>query len=76
MTALVLAGCVFYLVGSVGVTIVCNVPLNNRLARLHPQGAEAAAYWVKYVTRWTAWNHVRTSAALAAAALLTVALSV
>jgi uncharacterized membrane protein len=76
MTALVLAGCVLYLIGTVGVTMVCNVPLNNRLARLHPQSAGAAAYWAKYVTRWTAWNHVRTSAALAAAALLTVALSV
>ena len=76
MTALVLAGCVLYLVGTVGVTMVCNVPLNNRLAKLHPRDAGAGAYWVKYVTRWTAWNHVRTSAALAAAALLTVALSI
>jgi uncharacterized membrane protein len=75
-TALVLAGCVLYLVGTVGVTIVCNVPLNNRLARLHPQGADAAGYWEEYVATWTAWNHVRTIAALAAAALLTVALSV
>jgi uncharacterized membrane protein len=73
---LVLAGCVLYLVGTIGVTMARNVPLNNRLARLHPQGADARAYWAKYVTRWTAWNHVRTSAALAAAALLTVALSV
>ena len=48
----------------------------NRLATLHPQDAEAAGYWAKYVTTWTAWNHVRTIAALAAAALLTVALSV
>ena len=54
--------------------MVCNVPLNNRLAKL--RDGDAGAYWVKYVTRWTAWNHVRTSAALAAAALLTVALSV
>jgi uncharacterized membrane protein len=73
---LVLAGCVLYLVGTIGVTMARNVPLNNRLARLHPQGADARTYWAKYVTRWTAWNHVRTSAALAAAALLTVALSV
>jgi uncharacterized membrane protein len=73
---LVLAGCVLYLVGTIGVTMARNVPLNNRLARLHPQGADARAYWAKYVTRWTAWNHVRTSAALAAAALLTVALCV
>ena len=73
-SALVLAGGALYLVGTIGVTIACNVPLNNRLAALHPQGADAAGYWDEYVTRWTAWNHVRTVAALAAAALLTVAL--
>ena len=74
--ALVIAGGALYLVGTIGVTIACNVPLNNRLATLHPQGADAAGYWAKYVTKWTAWNHVRTIAALAAAALLTVALCV
>jgi uncharacterized membrane protein len=75
-SALVLAGGALYFLGTIGVTIAFNVPLNNRLAGLHPQGADAADYWAKYVTTWTAWNHVRTIAALAAAALLTVALSV
>ena len=75
-SALVLAGGTLYLLGTIGVTVACNVPLNNRLATLHPQGAEAAGYWAKYVTTWTAWNHVRTIAALAPAALLTVALCV
>lgn len=75
-TALVLAGCVIYLVGTIGVTIACNVPLNNTLATLHPQGAKAARYWDKYLTKWTAWNHVRTVAALAAAAVLTIVLHV
>ena len=41
-TALVLAGCVLYLVGTIGVTMVCNVPLNNRLAKLHPRDTGAA----------------------------------
>jgi uncharacterized membrane protein len=74
--ALVLAGGVLYLVGTVGVTMVCNVPLNNRLATVHAQGADAGSYWNEYVTKWTAWNHVRTVAALAAAAALTVTLHV
>jgi uncharacterized membrane protein len=74
--SLVLAGCALYLVGTVGVTIACNVPLNNGLAKLHPRGAEAAVRWNRFVTRWTAWNHVRTVAALAAAGALTVALHV
>jgi uncharacterized membrane protein len=75
-TALVLAGCALYLVGTVGVTIACNVPLNYGLAKLHPRGAEAADRWEQFVTRWTAWNHVQTVAALVAAAALTVALHV
>ena len=74
--SLVLAGCALYLVGTVGVTIACNVPLNNGLAKLHPRGVEAAVRWNRFVTRWTAWNHVRTVAALAAAGALTVALHV
>jgi uncharacterized membrane protein len=75
-SALVIAGGALYLLGTIVVTIAFNVPLNNRLAGLHPQGADAADYWAKYVTTWTAWNHVRTIAALSAAALLTVALCV
>src|SRR3712207_421718 len=35
--ALVLTGSALYLVGTIGVTIACNVPLNERLATLHPQ---------------------------------------
>jgi uncharacterized membrane protein len=73
---LVLAGCVLYLVGAIGVTIAFNVPLNNRLAKLHSRDAGAAGFWDQYLARWTAWNHVRTVAALVAATLLTVALQV
>jgi uncharacterized membrane protein len=75
-SALVLAGGALYLLGTIGVTIARNVPLNHRLATVHPQGADAGSYWNEYVTRWTAWNHVRTVAALAAAAALTIALRV
>jgi uncharacterized membrane protein len=75
--ALVLLGGALYLVGTIGVTIACNVPLNDGLAILRPQeGAEAAARWDEYATRWTAWNHLRAAAALAAAATLTIALHV
>jgi uncharacterized membrane protein len=66
---LVIAGGALYLVGTIGVTIACNVPLL-------PQGAGVAGRWDEYVTKWTAWNHVRTVAALAAAAVLTTALRV
>jgi uncharacterized membrane protein len=74
--ALVIAGGALYLVGTIGVTIACNVPLNDGLATLHPQDAGAASRWAEYVAKWTAWNHVRTVAALAAAAVLTTSLRV
>ena len=74
--ALVLVGGALYLIGTIGVTIARNVPLNDRLAKLDPQGAEAAGRWDEYVRKWTAWNHVRSAASLAAAATLTIALHV
>ncbi|CAA9311315.1 hypothetical protein AVDCRST_MAG94-967, partial [uncultured Leptolyngbya sp.] len=36
--------------------------------------ADGASLWNSFLTNWTNWNHVRTAAALAAAALLTIAL--
>ncbi|MBB4662789.1 DUF1772 domain-containing protein [Conexibacter arvalis] len=69
-----LAGGVVYAVGCFGVTVAANVPLNDRLERVAPGAADAAGRWSAYVTEWTAWNHLRTVAALAAAALLCVAL--
>jgi uncharacterized membrane protein len=38
-----------------------------------PSGSVSA--WRRYVQEWTWWNHVRTLAAVAAAALLTFDLS-
>jgi len=68
-----LAGAVLYVVGTTGVTMVANVPRNNRLAALAPE--DATDVWADYLRTWTAWNTVRTVAALAAAALLVVALT-
>jgi uncharacterized membrane protein len=69
-----LAGSLLYLVGAILVTIVFNVPRNEALAAVDPAGADGATLWASYVTSWTAWNHVRAAAALAAAALLVMAL--
>ena len=63
-----------YLVGTVLVTIVCNVPLNNALAAVDPDSAQGATQWARYIPHWTAWNSVRTGAAIAAAVMLTLAL--
>jgi uncharacterized membrane protein len=61
-----LAGSLIYLVGSFLVTLVFNVPLNDTLAAVDPNNAEGADLWTRYNTSWTAWNHVRTVATLAA----------
>jgi uncharacterized membrane protein len=70
-----LVGGALYLVGSFFVTMVFNVPRNNALAAVDPAGAIGARLWAGYLTDWTAWNHVRAAAALAAAASLAIALS-
>jgi uncharacterized membrane protein len=72
--AFLLAGSALYLLGTVLVTIVCNVPRNEALAVLDPASAESARLWTQYVASWTAWNHVRTVAALAASAAFIMAL--
>jgi uncharacterized membrane protein len=64
---LVAAG-VLYVVGCIGVTMLFNVPRNNVLARLEPEGGGAAEVWRRYLVEWTAWNSVRTAASLAAMA--------
>jgi len=69
-----LAGSALYLLGTFGVTAAFNVPLNNILERVDPAKPEALQAWRSYVASWTRWNHVRTIAALAAAAALTIAL--
>jgi uncharacterized membrane protein len=69
-----LAGGLLYLIGTILVTIMFNVPRNNVLASLDPSSVDAPRIWANYVTGWTIWNHVRTIAAFAAAALLTIAL--
>lgn len=62
---LLLAATLVYLVGSFGVTVAFNVPLNDRLAG-------DAGIWPHYLTSWTSWNHVRTLASIIAFVLLTL----
>ena len=69
-----LAGSIVYLAGAFLVTIVFNVPRNNALEAVDPESPRGASFWSGYLRSWTAWNHVRTTAALAAAVLLSVAL--
>ena len=70
-----LAGGVSYLVGTIGVTMACNVPRNDALAKQSVSSPEAVAVWTDYLATWTWWNHVRMGAALVAAVLFSIALS-
>jgi uncharacterized membrane protein len=55
------------------VTIVFNIPKNEALASLAPADP-GASLWAGYVASWTSWNHIRTAAALTAAASFTIEL--
>jgi len=69
-----LVGSLLYLIGTLGVTMVCNVPLNDALAVVKPDSTDGASLWTRYLTDWTFWNHMRTAAALAAATSFALAL--
>jgi len=71
-TALIAA--VLYNVGCVGVTLRCNVPLNNALAQADAKVPASADLWARYLREWTMWNHVRTIASLAASVLLVLSI--
>lgn len=73
-SAYLLIGSLLYLIGSIGVTIAFNVPLNDALASVKPDSPESTTLWAKYLTNWTLWNHVRTITGLIAASLFTIAL--
>ena len=65
---------VLYLAGCIGVTVVFNVPLNRALAAVEPASSDGAVLWSRYLSKWTAWNHVRTAAAFSASACFILAI--
>jgi uncharacterized membrane protein len=72
----VLSGAILGILGAI-ITMVFNVPLNNHLDTVNPDGlsvADAAHEWQAYLSSWTAWNHVRTATAFIGAALMLVGL--
>jgi len=60
------AGAALYLVGSLLVTVIFNIPLNDSLAAIKADSSEGEKLWAKYLERWTQWNSVRTFASFAA----------
>lgn len=72
-SAYLLVGSLIYIIGTVLVTIIFNVPLNEALAKVEPNSIDGANLWANYLVTWTRWNHIRTLAALIATALLIIA---
>jgi len=71
-TGWIVAGAVLHVVGSFVLTVVANVPLNNRLDAADPDSPAGAEVWADYLVRWTAWNHIRAVLCTAATAALAV----
>jgi uncharacterized membrane protein len=71
-----LASAFLYVVGTLGITMLCNVPLNDRLADLASTSSGTAEIWTRYVIDWTKWNSMRGLTATAACAASIYAFSV
>jgi len=65
-TLYLLMGSVLYLLGSILVTIVFNIPLNDSLATVDANSTQGAKAWARYLSTWTRWNNVRTVSSFAA----------
>ena len=61
-----IVGSLFFLVGTIAVTMIFNVPLNDALVATNPASAEGEALWSHYLAQWLPWNHVRTLSSSAA----------
>ena len=63
----VVTASVLYLLGVIFVTMAFNVPLNSALAGVAPGSPDPERVWTRYLSVWTAWNHVRTVAPIVSA---------
>jgi uncharacterized membrane protein len=70
-----LAASCMYILGVFGVTVLVNVPLNDKLAKVVASPTVDRAVWNNYYRPWMAWNHVRAAAAVLASGLFTAALT-
>ena len=64
---LIIAAAVIYFHFVFIVTAAGNVPMNEKLDKMDPASAEAAAYWSIYGRVWTRWNTLRTFGSIATA---------
>lgn len=65
---LFISGVIFFM-GTTFITVLRNVPLNNRL---RDSGPDRAQVWQQYLDKWVFWNHVRSVAAVTSGLLLVI----
>jgi uncharacterized membrane protein len=58
---------------SFAVTVLVNVPLNNRLGTAPIGDAQLRKARDRFEMRWNRWNHVRTATSTAALVVLAIA---
>jgi len=64
----IIAGGMIFLTGVFGVSLVFNVPMNNRLDVMDYAAPDTVTYWLEtYVPRWSFWNYVRAISSAGAA---------
>jgi uncharacterized membrane protein len=68
-------GGAIYVLGMFVVTMTFNQPLNVALAAADPASPQGVAFWSRYLTEWTMWNHVRTVASTIATGMFVAALA-
>lgn len=69
---LFVVGFLVYVVGTLAVTMLIHIPMNEYIATWTADSPPGD--WMAIRARWTRWNHVRTTAAVASFVLYTVAL--
>ncbi|SEW43010.1 anthrone oxygenase family protein [Chitinophaga arvensicola] len=74
--AYILAATIIFWIGSFGVTVAANIPLNDQLAAFSVEGVSAAKLHevrTAFATPWNNWHMVRTLASILAMVLLIIA---
>ncbi len=68
-----------YLLGVQGITVAIHIPLNNHIQRIKIEDLDDEALAdqrLKFETKWTFFNHIRTSIAISVSVLLLILLAI
>jgi len=61
-----------FIIGMFIVTVIFNVPLNNKLMHAADHNEHIEEVWAFYAEKWLLWNHVRTITSTVAIILLVI----